>query len=78
MTNEDRVRYWINLSDEDFKTAMVMMRGRRYMYVGFMCHQVLEKIFKACFVRLKEDTPPYTHGLRYLAGKKRFLGTVGG
>jgi HEPN domain-containing protein len=72
MTNEEKVQYWINLSDEDLKTAIVMLRGRRYMYVGFMCHQVLEKIFKACFASLKEETPPYTHGLRYLAEKSGF------
>ncbi len=33
-----------------------------------MCHQVIEKIFKAYYSKLtKEPEPPYTHKLIYLA-----------
>ena len=36
----DKVKYWKELSDYDMETAEVMYRGSRWLYVGFMCHQV--------------------------------------
>ena len=44
-----------------------MLKSKRYLYVGFMCNQVIEKIFKAYFVKVKEEQPPYTHKLIRLA-----------
>ena len=67
MTSENKVTYWVELSDYDLETAMAMFQTKRYLYVGFMCHQVIEKIFKAYYSNLKEETPPYTHKLIYLA-----------
>ena len=67
MTSENRVLYWKELSDYDLETATAMLQTKRYLYVGFMCHQVIEKIFKAYYSKLKEETPPYTHKLIYLA-----------
>jgi len=52
------------------ETAVVMLNTGRYLYVGFMCHQVIEKIFKALYSKLKEDTPPFSHKLVYLAKTK--------
>ena len=43
----DRVKYWTEISDYDFDTAEAMYSTGRWLYVGFMCHQTLEKIFKA-------------------------------
>jgi HEPN domain-containing protein len=73
MTIEDKIQYWIHLSDEDIKTAKVMLRGGRRLYVGFMCHQVIEKIFKAAYVKIHEDSPPYTHKLSLLATQAGFM-----
>ncbi|MCL2042318.1 MAG: HEPN domain-containing protein [Bacteroidales bacterium] len=72
MTVEEKVLYWVNLSDYDLETAEGMMQIKKYLYVGFMCHQVVEKIFKACYTKLKEDTPPFTHDLEYIAMKSGF------
>lgn len=44
-----------------------MLKGKRYLYVGFMCNQVIEKIFKAYYVKTKNEQPPYTHKLVRLA-----------
>ena len=68
----DKIKYWTELSDYDVETAEVMLKNKRYLYVGFMCHQSIEKIFKAYFVRLKNETAPYTHALSYLAKKGEF------
>ena len=50
-----------------------MLKTNRFLYVGFMCHQVIEKILKACYTFLNDDMPPYTHNLRYLAEKSLLL-----
>ncbi len=64
-----KIEYWIELSDYDIKTANVMLHGKRFLYVGFMAHQSIEKILKACFVKNNDKTPPYSHRLSLLAKK---------
>ena len=44
-----------------------MLKSKRYLYVGFMCNQVIEKMFKAYFVKSKNEQPPYIHKLIRLA-----------
>jgi len=43
----DKVKYWIELSDYDIDTAYALLKSKRYLYVGFMAHQSIEKILKA-------------------------------
>ena len=75
MTTEEKVTHWIEISDYDLETAVAMLNTKRYLYVGFMCHQVIEKIFKAVYIKRKESTQPYTHDLEYLAVKGGFYET---
>lgn len=67
MKNEERVKYWIDSAIYDFQSAKVMLDGKRYLYVGFLCHQTIEKIFKACYSDISDEIPPYTHQLLKLA-----------
>ena len=69
---EDKVKYWLELSEYDLETALAMLNSKRYLYVGFMCHQTIEKIFKAYYTFLKSETAPYSHSLSYLAKKGEF------
>ena len=39
MTREEKVKYWIELSDEDFRVAEGLLKLRHFLYVAFMCHQ---------------------------------------
>jgi HEPN domain-containing protein len=64
---DSKIKYWIDLSDYDLITAEAMLQSKRYLYVGFMCHQSIEKAFKAYYTKLKSETAPYTHSLSYLA-----------
>jgi HEPN domain-containing protein len=66
---EEAVRYWIELSEYDLETAEAMLDRARYLYVGFMCHQAVEKVLKGLFVGVHHATPPHTHNLAYLAKK---------
>lgn len=43
---DPKVRYWTALADYDAETAAAMLRTGRYLYVGFMCHQSVEKMLK--------------------------------
>ena len=67
-----RVQYWIEISDYDLDTAEAMLVSKRYLYVGFMCHQAIGKIFKAYFTDCKSETAPYSYSLSYLAKKGDF------
>lgn len=44
-----------------------MFQSERYLYVGFMAHQAIEKILKAYFVCTQCETPPFSHSLSFLA-----------
>jgi len=46
-----------------------MLDGKRFLYVGFMCHQVIEKILKAYYTFRLEEVPPFIHNLTILAKK---------
>ena len=63
MTNEERVQYWVELSDYDIETAEAMYSTKRWLYVGFMCHQTLEKILKAYWCATQPNDPPFIHNL---------------
>ena len=50
-----------------------MLRTDRLLYVGFMCHLVIEKLLKALYVKLNETIPPFTHNLLYLTEKTNIV-----
>ncbi|MCE5237686.1 HEPN domain-containing protein [bacterium] len=62
-----QVRYWRDLAQYDLETAKIMLVNDRYLYVGFMCHQVIEKALKGLIVCATRSMPPYTHALVRLA-----------
>ena len=69
MTTEEKVKYWVDLSDEDFRVAEALLRLNHFLYVGFMCHQCIEKIFKAAYEHRINNTPPFVHDLMLIADR---------
>lgn len=69
---ESTIHYWVDLSDYDLETALAMLQSGRYLYVGFMCHQTIEKAFKAYFIKLKSEAAPFSHSLSYVAKRGGF------
>jgi len=67
MNLNEKINYWSDLADYDLKTARAMLEAKRYLYVGFMCHQVIEKALKAYYWYILKKEPPYTHNLIILA-----------
>lgn len=70
MTN--KTKYWIELSDYDLETAEAMLLSKRYLYVGFMCHQTIEKAIKSYYTKLNPEKAPFSHNLAYLAKQGGF------
>ncbi len=55
MNINEKVQYWIEIAEYDLKTTKVMLDGKSFLYVGFMCHQVIEKILKAYYTFKLEE-----------------------
>lgn len=65
--NDEKVKYWVELADYDYETAIAMLDSKRYLYVGFMCHQVIEKMLKAYWSKMLDEPPLKIHTLSRLA-----------
>ncbi|HDP80310.1 MAG TPA: HEPN domain-containing protein [Spirochaetes bacterium] len=49
MDKEQKTQYWQDMAGYDLETARAMLSTGRYLYVGFMCHQTVEKSLKAYY-----------------------------
>ena len=68
MSEYDKTTYWMESADYDLQTAKAMLETKRFLYVGFMCHQTIEKALKAIYIARKPDEElPYIHKLKRLA-----------
>ena len=65
MLNE--VEYWLELCDDDLKTAKVLFDAKQYLWMGFICHIIAEKAIKAVVASRTNETPPKIHKLTRLA-----------
>jgi HEPN domain-containing protein len=63
----NKIRYWIEIAQNDLEAAQILLAGKQYLYMGFMCQQAIEKTLKACFIMHKKTIPPFTHNLTLLA-----------
>ena len=68
---KENAKYWLDIADYDIETAKAMLKTSRYLYVGFMCHQVIEKALKAIIARdcAESELPPKIHHLLKLADR---------
>jgi len=71
----ENVAYWLDLADYDIETAKAMLSTGRYLYVGFMCHQTIEKALKAVISRdcVDDEIPPKIHDLGKLAARSKLF-----
>jgi len=67
-----KVKYWMDTAYYDLVSAKAMLDKKRFLYVGFLCHQVAEKSLKAYFWYNRKKEPPYTHNLLILSEKSGF------
>jgi HEPN domain-containing protein len=67
MAKEDAIRRWKEIIDEDMSVAEDLFKTKHWLYVAFMCHQVVEKSLKAYWTATRDDDPPYIHDHKRLA-----------
>ncbi len=60
------IAHWIERSRYDFDTAKAMLDAGRYLYVGYMCQQAIEKLLKALIANQNKENMPI-HNLNRLA-----------
>jgi HEPN domain-containing protein len=74
----DKAKYWIKLADYDIETARAMLKSGRYLYVGFMCHQTVEKALKGVIARCcaEGEIPPKIHDLSKLSIRAGILDSM--
>lgn len=73
---DDKIHYWIDIAEYDLTTAVAMLETERYLYVGFMCHQAIEKTLKAHYQMVKGALPPRTHNLLFLLRETALLDSL--
>jgi HEPN domain-containing protein len=64
---KEKYKYWIEISDDDFDTAKMLYKKKKYLYSGYFLQQSIEKILKGYYQFYKNDFPPRTHNLVYIA-----------
>ena len=70
MTDLGRIN---KILDRILETAQAMLETSRFLYVGFMCHQVIEKALKAYWSKVLEEPPLKIHHLSRLAAKSGLI-----
>jgi len=63
----EKTDYWISLAERDVPTAKVNLKGKQYLWVGFLCHLIVEKSLKAVIADITDEIPPKIHKLTRLA-----------
>ncbi|MFA5751014.1 MAG: HEPN domain-containing protein [Candidatus Paceibacterota bacterium] len=63
----ETIKYWIDTSNHDYRTMIVLFNSKEYSNSLFFGHIVLEKILKAIFVKRFKNHPPFTHDLVVIA-----------
>ncbi len=69
MGTQENIEFWINSSDDNYKSMMNMLKTREYMWSLFIGHLVIEKLLKAYYVKIVSADVPRTHDLLKLAIK---------
>lgn len=65
---EKIIKYWLDSSEEDIRTAEVLLENHRLLPAMFYCHLAMEKGLKGAYVKAKFENAPKTHNLLHLAG----------
>jgi len=66
MSSVDKVKYWIDLANEDIGVAKLLFKKKKLLFSGFLCHLTIERGLKA-LIAGTNTIPPKTHDLVKLA-----------
>jgi len=71
--SEKLINYWIESSEQDFKTMTDLFNTKNYHWSLFVGHLVIEKLLKALFIQKTNQFPPMIHDLRRICEKAGIL-----
>lgn len=71
--SEKLINYWIESSEQDFKTMTDLFNTKNYHWSLFVGHLVIEKLLKAMFIHKTNQFPPMIHDLRRICEKAGIL-----
>jgi HEPN domain-containing protein len=57
------VKHWIETSDEDFTTMLILYNSKSFGWSLFIGHISIEKLLKALYVKRFMEHAPFTHNL---------------
>jgi HEPN domain-containing protein len=66
-SKQEVIKYWLTASKEDFDSAEILYKNKKYHHALFFCHLSIEKMLKAVIVKSTETAPPLIHDLVRLA-----------
>lgn len=66
MSNEERVKYWLDSAIETQQVARESYEAKHYDWAFFQWHLTIEKLLKGLIAK-RDETPPYVHDLVKLA-----------
>ena len=69
MDKEKTINYWVNSSDNDFKTMEHLFKSKDYPWSLFMGHLVIERLLKAYYLKTTDSNVPFTHDLLRIVEK---------
>jgi HEPN domain-containing protein len=72
MRTKNKIEYWLQIAHYDLVSAKAMLESKRFLYVGFLCHQVVAKSLKAYYWHARKKQPPYSHNLLLLSEESKF------
>lgn len=67
MDRDQKIRYWFESAGDDWQAALHLFEKGDYPYALFFGHLTIEKILKALYATRRNEVPPHTHRLVYLA-----------
>ena len=73
MDIKEKIEYWLDLAEYDIDVAKSLLNSKKFLYVGFFCHLIIEKTLKAYYWYSLKSDPPFTHNLLLLANKSNLL-----
>jgi HEPN domain-containing protein len=76
MTQQEKVRYWLDKASDDIDSARIMYDSSKYLYTGFMCQQCIEKALKGAYIHLNNERHPHEHNLDKLAKMTRLFDSM--
>ena len=71
MEINEKAQHWLNMADYDLDVSKSLLKSKHYLYVGFMCHLVIEKALKAVIAEVTNEVPPKSHHLIELAERAK-------